>query len=109
MTIAELHQNYPIVDWIQFIRHFTPNEVSLPEKVIVTTPSYFKQLTDWLVNSAQREDGITTQHLREFFTTLMKARVKYVATWSARSPAAPQLPPNAPASASPTPPTPLAI
>lgn len=67
MSIAQLHQNYPIVDWIKLLRHFTPNDVSLPERVIVTTPRFIQELTNWLVNSAAREDGATTQSMREFF------------------------------------------
>lgn len=67
MSIAQLHQNYPIVDWIKLLRHFTPNDVSLPEHVIVTTPRFLQELTNWLINSAAREDGATTQSMREFF------------------------------------------
>lgn len=68
MTIGELHQNYPLIDWSHYLRHFTPNDVSLPEKVIVSTPRFLKELSDWLINSAQREDGVTIQQLHDFFT-----------------------------------------
>lgn len=67
MSIAELHQNYPIADWLQLLRHFTPSEASLPDRVIVSTPRFMKELTDWLINSAARDDGATTQSMREFF------------------------------------------
>ncbi|KAL7311909.1 hypothetical protein PS15m_009619 [Mucor circinelloides] len=67
MSIAQLHQNYPIVDWILLLRHFTPSETSLPDRVIVSTPGFLKELTDWLINSAARDDGATTQSIREFF------------------------------------------
>jgi predicted metalloendopeptidase len=67
MTIAELHQKYPIADWVQMLRHLTPNDISLPERVIVTAPKFFETLTDWLANSATRDDGVTIQNLREFF------------------------------------------
>lgn len=67
MTIAELHQKYPVADWLQMLRHLTPGDVSLPERVIVTAPRFLEQLTDWLVNSAIRDDGVTTQNLREYF------------------------------------------
>ncbi|CEP10669.1 hypothetical protein [Parasitella parasitica] len=67
MSIAQLLQNYPIADWIQLFRHFTPNEASLPERVIVTVPRFMQDLTDWLINSAARDDGATTQSIREYF------------------------------------------
>lgn len=67
MSIAELHQKYPVVDWIQLLRHFTPNDASLPDKVIITAPRFMQDLTSWLVDSPNRDDGVTTQTLREFF------------------------------------------
>ncbi|GAA5809890.1 hypothetical protein MFLAVUS_003305 [Mucor flavus] len=67
MTIAELHQKYPVVEWIKLIRRFIPEDVSLPSNVIVIAPKYMQDLTDWLVNSASRDDGVTTENLREFF------------------------------------------
>lgn len=67
MTVGELHQKYPIADWFRTLRHFVPNDASLPDNVIVTSPSYLKELTDWLVNSQTRPDGTSTQAIREYF------------------------------------------
>lgn len=67
MTIAELHQKYPIVEWIKIIRSFIPEDVSLPSNVIVIAPKYMEGLTDWLSHSITRDDGATTENLREFF------------------------------------------
>ncbi|KAI8087607.1 uncharacterized protein B0P05DRAFT_577930 [Gilbertella persicaria] len=66
MSIAQLHQNYPIVDWLKFFSSFTSEETSLPEHVIVTAPKFMQRLTDWLSNSSTRGDGATTESLREF-------------------------------------------
>ncbi|KAG1177601.1 hypothetical protein G6F70_005648 [Rhizopus microsporus] len=67
MTVGELHQKYPIADWFRTLRHFVPNDASLPDNVIVTSPGYLKELTDWLVNSQTRPDGASIQAIREYF------------------------------------------
>lgn len=65
--MPQLHQNYPVIEWLQLLRYFTPEQVSLPERVIVVAPQFLTELTNWFINSASRDDGVTTQSLREFF------------------------------------------
>ncbi|KAI8082297.1 hypothetical protein BDF21DRAFT_493053 [Thamnidium elegans] len=67
ITIAELHQKYPIVEWIKLIRRFIPEDAPLPSNAIVIAPKFIQGLTDWLVNSASRDDGVTIENMREFF------------------------------------------
>lgn len=67
MTINELHQKYPVVNWIKLFRSFLPQETSLPDHVIVAVPRFFQDLTEWLTNSVNSDDGVTTQNIREFF------------------------------------------
>ncbi|KAI7885925.1 uncharacterized protein EV154DRAFT_427608 [Mucor mucedo] len=67
MPISELHQRYPVVNWIKLFRSFLPEETSLPEHVIVVVPRFLQDLTDWLANSVNSDDGVTTQNIREFF------------------------------------------
>ncbi|CAO3690443.1 unnamed protein product [Rhizopus stolonifer] len=69
MTLTELHQSYPWIDWFRVLRNFAPNDVSLPEHVIVTSPRYLQALSSWLLESQNRPDGASTQALREFFST----------------------------------------
>jgi predicted metalloendopeptidase len=68
MSIRELQQKYGFIDWNLFLRHFTPNDASVPERVIVTSPRFMQALSDWLVNSASSEDGVTTRTMLDYFT-----------------------------------------
>jgi endothelin-converting enzyme len=68
MSISEIQQKYGIIDWNIFLRHFTPNDASVPERVIVTAPRFMQALTKWLANSATSEDGITTRTILDYFT-----------------------------------------
>ncbi|KAG1151811.1 hypothetical protein G6F37_004436 [Rhizopus arrhizus] len=68
MSTTEFHQKYPVADWFRILRHFAPNDVSLPENIIVTAPKFMQQLTDWLLQSETRPDGASTQAIREYFT-----------------------------------------
>ncbi|KAI8383005.1 hypothetical protein BD560DRAFT_420771 [Blakeslea trispora] len=76
MSIAELHQKYPAVDWIKLLRHLIPDDASLPDKIIVTSPRFMQGLTDWIANSPTSVDAITTQSMREFLT--IKVIMSYI-------------------------------
>ncbi|KAI9277396.1 hypothetical protein BY458DRAFT_567613 [Sporodiniella umbellata] len=68
MSLEELHQRYPWMDWFRALRNFAPNDVALPEKVIVSAPGYLDALSSWLMESKTRPDGASTEAIREFFT-----------------------------------------
>ena len=78
MSIAELHQKYPAIDWIKFFRHLIPDDASLPEKIIVVTPRFIEALNDWIANSPTSADAISTQSMREFLT--IKVIMSYIDT-----------------------------
>ncbi|KAI8328658.1 peptidase family M13-domain-containing protein [Choanephora cucurbitarum] len=67
MSVTELHQKYPAIDWIKFFCHLIPDDTSLPEKIIMTAPRFMERLNDWIANSPTSADAITTQSIREFF------------------------------------------
>ncbi|OBZ89812.1 Endothelin-converting enzyme 1 [Choanephora cucurbitarum] len=78
MSIAELHQKYPAIDWIKFFRHLIPDDASLPEKIILVTPRFMEALNDWVANSPTSADAISTQSMREFLT--IKVIMSYIDT-----------------------------
>ncbi|OBZ82875.1 Endothelin-converting enzyme 2 [Choanephora cucurbitarum] len=67
MSITELHQKCPTINWIKFFRHLILDDTSLPEKIIVTAPRFMERLNDWIANSPTSADAITIQSIREFF------------------------------------------
>ncbi|KAG0749219.1 hypothetical protein G6F62_000566 [Rhizopus arrhizus] len=66
MSIAELNQKYPIVNWARIFHKFASNTTSLPDHVVVNMPKYMEQLTDWFLDS--QTGNVSTQAIREFFT-----------------------------------------
>ena len=66
MSIAELNQKYPIVNWARIFHNFASNTTSLPDHVVVNMPKYMEQLTDWFLDS--QTGNVSTQAIREFFT-----------------------------------------
>lgn len=61
MTLETLAAKYPIIDWQLYLRHFIPDGVDVPEKVIVYAPSYLQQLAAWIT----QEDK---QALKDYFS-----------------------------------------
>lgn len=66
MSIAELNQKYPIVNWARIFHNFAPNMTSLPDHVVVNEPKYMEQLSDWFRDS--QTGNVSIQAIREFFT-----------------------------------------
>lgn len=63
MTLEALATTYPIIDWQQYLRHFIPGDVDVPEKVIVYAPSYLEQLAAWIT----QDDQVSDEALKDYF------------------------------------------
>lgn len=63
MTLEELTTHYPIIDWQQYLRHFIPEDVEVPEKVVVHAPSYLERLTAWVT----KDNQVSDQALKDYF------------------------------------------
>ncbi|KAI8384890.1 uncharacterized protein BYT42DRAFT_592914 [Radiomyces spectabilis] len=47
MSLSQIEQQYPIMNWTAYFRHFVPSSVDVPSRFIVTTPKYLDRLTAW--------------------------------------------------------------
>lgn len=63
MTLEALTTKYPIIAWQQYLRHFIPGDVDVPEKVIVYAPSYLEQLVAWIT----QDDQVSDEALKDYF------------------------------------------
>lgn len=63
MTLEDLTTQYPIIDWQQYLRHFIPEDVEVPEKVVVHAPSYLERLTAWVT----KDNQVSDQALKDYF------------------------------------------
>ena len=73
MTLEELATRYPIIDWQRYLRHFIPNHVDVPEKVVVHAPLYLERLT----TSLTKGDQMSEQALKDYF--LLHLMLRWIA------------------------------
>lgn len=64
MSLTDVQTKYPVIDWQQYLRHFVPSSVPVPDKVIVATPSFFDALTTWFLSG--EEESVSLQTLQDF-------------------------------------------
>lgn len=62
MTLAELQERYPFVEWQTLLRHYVPEDRPVPERIINNAPSYFEKL-----NSLLASGKFTVATLRDYF------------------------------------------
>ncbi|RCH84379.1 hypothetical protein CU098_005069, partial [Rhizopus stolonifer] len=65
MTLFDLDQKYPVVNWTQIAYHFLPENTKQSDKVSVTAPQYIERLTNWFLHS--QENKVSVQTIREYF------------------------------------------
>lgn len=60
MTIAEVQKEYPYVQWLDYINALLPAELKINEKevIIISVPSFFKDLEGLLANTSKRWEGV---------------------------------------------------
>ncbi|KAI8141680.1 hypothetical protein BJV82DRAFT_172618 [Fennellomyces sp. T-0311] len=63
MTMDEIQQKYHVINWNKFFGAFVPKGTPVPKDLIVSTPSFFADLTTWFFD----QGGVKVQTLKDFF------------------------------------------
>ncbi|KAI8378901.1 hypothetical protein BD560DRAFT_388888 [Blakeslea trispora] len=62
MNLTDFQAQYPTVDWTNILKALTPNDTSVPERVIVRTPDYYSRL-----NNLLSSQSVSLQTIQEYF------------------------------------------
>ncbi|OBZ85354.1 Membrane metallo-endopeptidase-like 1 [Choanephora cucurbitarum] len=62
MNLTDFQAQNPTIDWAGILKALTPNDTSVPERIIIRTPEYFTKL-----NNLLSSQSVTLQTLQEYF------------------------------------------
>ncbi|KAI9256453.1 hypothetical protein BDA99DRAFT_585276 [Phascolomyces articulosus] len=76
-SLAEIQENYSFINWKKLLEAFITDETLIPNTLIVTTPSYFTDLTHWFlsIDNDGQQSGVSLQTMKEYFM------IKILKTW----------------------------